>query len=164
MSFVPHPRHQAVDDETTAYILETRKSFEDLRQVAAQLAGLLVLAAAGGESAAPDHPMLQAAERLHRETIDRIQRAHPTDRARPHHFHLLEACAALNTALAAARSCLPARGKDLDPVLVPLRAGYGELQLAAAELPGFEMISFEQGCCALDFTHGRSPCGSEAPR
>ena len=45
-----------IDNETVAYILVARKHFEDLRQVAAQLAGLLVLAAAGGKSATPDHP------------------------------------------------------------------------------------------------------------
>ena len=42
--------HSDVDDETVTYILATRKHFEDLRQVAAQLAGLLVLAAVGALS------------------------------------------------------------------------------------------------------------------
>ena len=49
---------EKIDDETVAYILKAQKYFEDLRQVAAQLAGLLALAAAGGKSATPDHPML----------------------------------------------------------------------------------------------------------
>src|SRR5690348_5584641 len=56
----------AVDDATAAYILETRKAFEDLRQVAAQLSGLLVLEAAGARSELPHHPMLAAAEELWR--------------------------------------------------------------------------------------------------
>ena len=32
-----------IDDQTTAYILAVQAYFEDLKQVAAQLAGLLVL-------------------------------------------------------------------------------------------------------------------------
>ena len=42
-----------VDDATAAYIVENQKCFEDLKQVAAQLAGLLVLAAAGSKEARP---------------------------------------------------------------------------------------------------------------
>jgi len=34
-------------------------------------------------------------------------------------------------------------------VLAPLRAGFQELQWAAAALPGFEIVAFSQGCCAL---------------
>jgi len=56
---------ESIDDKTVAYIVGAQKYFEDLRQIAAQLAGLLVLAAAGGKSATPDHPMLEAAELLH---------------------------------------------------------------------------------------------------
>ena len=47
-----------IDDRTTAYVIATQPVFEDLRQVAAQLAGLLVLAASGSKESAPDHPML----------------------------------------------------------------------------------------------------------
>jgi len=131
-----------VDDDTTAYILENRKHFEDLRQVASQLAGLLVLNAAGSKSAGPHHPMLEAADQLYQETIENIQRAKVTLRARQHHYYLLQAAAALRTALSAAN-----RGMDVDPVLTPLRAAYDHLQHASNELPGFDMVAFDQGCC-----------------
>jgi hypothetical protein len=130
------------DDATTAYILETRKAFEDLRQVAAQLAGLLVLNAAGSKSAGPHHPMLASADRLYQETIESIQRARVADRALRHHTYLLQASAALRTALFAAHS-----GLEIDPILTPLRAAYAHLQRASNELPGFEMVAFDQGCC-----------------
>jgi len=110
--------------------------------VAAQLAGLLVLNAAGSKSAGPYHPMLEAAEQLYRETVENIQHARATDRARQHHQHLLQAAALLEAALAAAHRCL-----EIDPVLIPLRAAYAQLQSASNELPGFEMVAFEQGCC-----------------
>ncbi len=130
-----------VDDATAAYILETRKCFEDLRQVAAQIAGVLVLAAAGGKSATPDHPMLAAAAELHRAAFDTVRSVRPTVRARVHHHWLLQSAEALAGALYAARRM------EIDPILIPVRAAYTHLQHAANALPGFEMVAFEQGCC-----------------
>ena len=132
-----------MDDKTVAYILATRKHFEDLRQVAAQVAGLLVLAAAGGKSATPDHPMLDAARQLHRSAVDGVRGASPTERARSHHHHLVRAMQMLERALSRAQVEM-----EIDPILKPVQAAYAELQLASRELPGFEMISFEHGCCA----------------
>ena len=133
-----------LDDRTVAYVVETRRYFEDLRQVAAQLAGLLVLEAAGAQSGMPEHPMLRAAEQLYDEAVDGIARARVTERARLHHQHLLDAARALQMALSAAR-----RSVAIDPVLEPLRVAYGHLQAAGSELPGFAMVSFEQGCCGV---------------
>ena len=132
----------AVDDDTTAYIIQSRPDFENLRQVAAQLAGLLVLNAAGAESAGPHHPMLATAEQLYRETVENLRRERATPRARRHHDCLLQAAASLGASLAAAH-----QGLAVDPVLIPLRAAYAQLQSASRELPGFAMVSFEQGCC-----------------
>ena len=143
----------ALDDLTVAYVLTARPHFENLRHVAAQLAGLLVLAAAGAKtvamSAAPDHPMLTAAEALFQESKDGIRRTRTTDRARPHHQHLTEAAASIETALSVARDRFgrPNGRLDLDPILIPLKAGYTHLQEAANALPGFEIIAFDQGCC-----------------
>jgi hypothetical protein len=139
-----------IDDQTAAYVLEHRKHFEDLRQVAAQLAGLLVLAAAGANSAAPDHPLLEAAEQLFHDAVDGIRHARVTPRARQHHHCLLAAIAAVRQALDAAHTHLGRQSAhvDLDPILTPLRAGYAQLQRAANALPGFDMIAFDRGCCA----------------
>jgi len=138
----PQSVRAAVDDSTTAYIIEARKHFENLRQVAAQLAGLLVLNAAGSESAGPHHPLVATADQLYRETVESLQRERATPRARRHHDFLLQAASSLGVALAAAH-----QGLAVDPVLIPLRAAYDELQSASRELPGFSMVSFEQGCC-----------------
>ncbi len=134
---------QPVDDATATYILETRKCFEDLRQVAGQIAGVLVLAAAGGASATPDHPMLAAAAELHRAAFDDVRSVRPTERARAHHRCLMQASEALAIALVAARRM------EIDPILLRVRAAYAHLQRAADTLPGFEMVAFEQGCCAM---------------
>ena len=132
----------AVDDATAAYIVETRKHFEDLRQVSAQLAGLLVLAAAGSKAAGPHHPILEAAHHLYESASDAIQSTRVPAHARRHHAHLLRAARALHRALFEARS-----GVQIDPVLQPLRSAYTHLQQAADELPGFDMVAFHQGCC-----------------
>ena len=132
----------ALDDATVAYVLETRRHFEDLRQVCSQLAGLLVLVAAGSESAGPHHPLLESADRLHQEAADGVARARATDRSRRHHTYLARASAELRIALDAARS-----GREIDLVLAPLRRAYDALQAASRELPGFEMVSFEMSCC-----------------
>jgi hypothetical protein len=132
----------AVDDETAAYIVEARRQFEDLRQVSAQLAGLMVLAAAGSQCAGPHHPMLVSALRMHEEASEAMQHARVPARAIRHHLLLLAAAESLAGALVAAQ-----RGIAVDPVLIPLRAAYSQLQQASNELPGFPMVAFEQGCC-----------------
>ncbi len=138
-----------LDDHTVAYVLESQPLFEDLRQVAAQVAGLLVLAVTGSREAVPDHPMLEAAERLFAQTADGIAHTRPSERARLHRDSLGEAVQAIGNALTATRPLLARPNRaDCDAVLVPLRDGYGHLQRAAGELPGFRMVAFEQGCCA----------------
>jgi len=137
------------DDHTVAYIIESQPLFEDLRQVAAQLAGLLMLAATGSRDAVPDHPMLGAAEALFRDTLERVERTRATEQARPHRDSLRQAAQALGEALPAARTLLAApNGADFDAVLNPLRDSYSHLQHASRVLPGFRMVAFEQGCCA----------------
>src|SRR3954471_11104176 len=134
MRAVPEP----LDDQTVAYVLAARPHFENLRDVAAQLAGLLVLAASGARSAAPDHPMLQSADALFQASRDAIRSARSTERARSHHRHLTRAADSIEAALAAARDRLGRPSPDLDPVLAPLTTGYAHLQHAADALPGFE--------------------------
>jgi hypothetical protein len=141
--------NEALDDRTTAYILETRRPFEDLRQVASQLAGLLVLAASGARSAAPDHPMLDAARELFGRAADEVRGARPPARAREHHRHLLLAVAGIDAALRAGSVYLRGDRSDrLDAVLEPLKAGYAQLQQAADRLPGFVLVAFDQCCWA----------------
>src|SRR5579862_7635140 len=112
-----------VDDVTARYIAENQRCFEDLKQVASQLAGWLVLAAAGSKEAVPDHPALLAARVMFREANDAVFLARPTDRARAHYAHLTRAASRIGTALEQTDP-----GVDLDRILIPLRAGYAELE------------------------------------
>lgn len=137
----------ALDDRTAAYVVAVHPAFEDMRQVTAQIAGLLVLEAAGSRDAAPDHPLLGAAEHMLAQAADGLDRARglAQDATRDHHRHLDEARASLRVALATARRW----PLDVEAVMGPLRDGYAHLQTASALLPGFHLVSFEQACCAV---------------
>jgi hypothetical protein len=126
--------YQTIDDQTTAYILAVQVYFEDLKQVAAQLAGLLVLEAAG---AAPDHPMLASARQAYKNAADGLKSVRVTAGARAHHGYLLAAAEKLDEAL-----------RVKGDTLRLLEGAYAELRSASRTLPGFRMISFERGCCA----------------
>jgi hypothetical protein len=131
-----------IDDATAMYIVENQRCFEDLKQVASQLAGLLVLAAAGSKEASPDHPALLRAREVFREATDGLRCSRPTPRAQRHHTHVARAASEIGAALQAADGQL-----DIDRILTPLRAGYTELERAANALPGFEKVSYERACC-----------------
>jgi hypothetical protein len=142
-----------IDDRTVAYVVAAQPVFEDLRQVAAQLAGMLVLSATGAKTAAPDHPMLATAAQVFDRAADAVERARSsvTDRARPHHDDLVRAASSLRDAIAATRLELARAGAaaDLEVPLRPLRHAYECLQHAASALPGFQMVAFDQGCCGV---------------
>jgi hypothetical protein len=129
--------YKQVDDQTAAYIIVTQKYFEDLKQVAGQLAGLLVLAAAGSKDTGPDHPMLHSAEQLYKHAAEGLRSVRVSGRARIHHDHLLKALAQLGEALS-----------NVGDPLVQLQSAYAELRSASRTLPGFQMMSFERACCA----------------
>ena len=136
--------YNGVDDLTVAYILATQGYFEDLKQVAAQLAGVLVLTAAGSKSGSPDHPLLSSAEQLYQNAADGLRCVRVTARARLHHARLQTALEKLGVSLALAKGALAKESRD---PLIPLESAYADLRSAARSLPGFEMISFDNCCC-----------------
>lgn len=142
---------ETLDDGTIRYVLETRPHFEDLRQAVGQVAGMLALAAAGAKSVTPDHPLLETARTTLERVGDGIGAARPSQRARHHHHHLVAAIGALGLALKRAGEDLHHRSVDkarVDPILEPLEIAYRNLAWAAHALPGFELLSFDQACCA----------------
>lgn len=141
-----------LDSATLAYVLASRPLFEQLRRAAGQIAGLLVLAAAGGRSA-QDHPMLGLAVSARDEALDRVRDLHVPPAAEHHHRHLIRAARAVSAAVDAAERGLHRRDDAaVEAVLVPLRAGYQELQWTTGALPGFSMVAFDQACCAIHTT------------
>jgi hypothetical protein len=140
-----------LDDRTIRYVLETRPHFEDLRQAVGQVAGMLVLVAAGAKTVTRDHPLLATACATLEQVGDGIRAARPSARATHHHRHLVAAVGALGLALeraSADRNLQSVDRERIDPVLEPLRIAYRNLAWAAQALPGFELLSFSQACCA----------------
>ena len=137
-----------IDDATAAYVAKMRAPFEGLRQAEAQLAGLLVLAAATNQAIAA-HPMLDVAADAVAEAADGIRSITIPPRAEHHHAHVLQALEALRLTIAAARRRLVRRdAATIDAVLAPLRQAHQHLLWATGALPGFEVVALSQACCA----------------
>ena len=137
-----------IDDATAAYVAGTRASFDGLRQAEAQLAGLMVLAAASGQAIA-GHPMLDMVSEAVREAADGIRAVKAPPAARHHHAHVLQALDGIWLALGSARRCLVRRDeKAVAAVIAPLRSAHQHLLWATAALPGFEVVALSQACCA----------------
>jgi hypothetical protein len=136
-----------LDESKHDYVTAIKPAFDCLRDVAAQVAGLLLLAVSGGKSAA-GHPMLPVALESHAEAADLLRAARAPSWARHQHAHLVQASATLRLALNAAKNDL--RFGDVersDAILKPLRDSYTELQWAADALPSIETVSLSQDCC-----------------
>lgn len=135
-------------DATLRYIEAAELCFEDLRQVAGQLAGLLLLSASGAHSAGPLHPMVAVAEGLLETARDTTPRLKPhSARAKHHHRHLLSAAGQLAETLDRLRS-LPTGRASLDEPMRSLTSAWEELGAASRALPGFDLVDFSQACCA----------------
>jgi hypothetical protein len=140
-----------IDERTVAYVLAVRPYFEDLRQAISQIAGMLVLAASGAKSVTQDHAMFSAAREAHRRALDGVRSTRPTTRALHHHKHLLGAVCDLGMALARSAEHLHAASVDKqrsEMVFDPLKSAFHNLNWAARSLPGCEILSFDQACCA----------------
>ncbi len=147
-----------LDDRSTAYVLSVQDTFEDLRQVAGQIAGLLVLAAAGDRAITPDHTMMTLAQRRYDSSVGTIFGATAPPRCLHHHRHLTAAAMCIGRALEHARSTTgPAGMLDVDGTLRVLRRGWDELRWSAMTVPGFEIVALDQACCA----HHRRPTTME---
>jgi hypothetical protein len=112
---------------------------------------MLLLAAAGSKTVTQDHPLLATARATLERVGDGIAAAHPSPRAVHHHRHVVAAVGALGLALRRAQEDMHLSSLDrgrVDAVLEPLNTAYGNLAWAAHALPGFELVSFDQACCA----------------
>jgi hypothetical protein len=137
-----------LDDRTTAYILKAREPFEGLRRASSQLAGLLVLAALGSRTT-QGNPMLETAIAAHAEAADGLRALTPTARGAHHHLHLCLAAERLGAALVVARHNLPRDEAVSDRIYSLLKQSMEDLRWASRALPGFALVNFAQGCCAM---------------
>jgi hypothetical protein len=137
-----------LDERTAAYILAARGPFEGLRRASSQLAGLLVLEALGSRTT-QGNPMLEMAIAAHAEAADGLQALTPTAQGTHHHLHLCLAAERLGSALTVARHSLRRDEAVSDRIYSLLKQSMEDLRWASRALPGFELVNFAQGCCAL---------------
>ena len=148
-----------LDDRTVAYILETRATFEALRNAAAQLAGLLVLASIGARERVLDEPILEQAASVYREADEKLRLTKAPAAAAHHHYHLSLASERIGEALGVARQgSLRLNEASFDRAHRMLRAGWREMLSASKALPGFRVVDFNQSCCAAHRGRAASLC------
>lgn len=137
-----------LDDATRRYILAAQPVFDDLRDVAAQLAGLMVLAGSGASSAAIDHPMVQVAAERWRGAREGARALRAPAAAAHHHHHLVRTAEIVGRVLGAVRDDAGLVGR-LGTPLPLLNAAWREVEHTAAALPGFRTLDLTQACCAI---------------
>lgn len=137
-----------LDPKVFDYVIAAQPRFDLLRQSAAQLAGLLVLAAAGGRCDG-GHPMLACAREAFGSASDATLGIVPPSGAKHHHHHMIAVVGNMKQAFAAMPAALASRDRtSVDAAYLPLSAAFRQLQQASRCLPGFEVVDFGQGCCA----------------
>jgi hypothetical protein len=137
-----------LDGRTNTYILAARGPFEGLRRAASQLAGLLVLVAIGSRSA-QGNPMLEMAIAAHDEAAQELRALTPTAPGAHHHLHLCRAAERLGEALTVARHSLQIDDAVNDRISSLMKQALEDLRWASRALPGFALVNFSQGCCAM---------------
>lgn len=145
-----HAEGSALDDGTIAYVLAVREPFELVRDATSQLAGLMVLAAAGARNDAAQ-AILDRVREEHAQARDMMAAwsGRVPARAAHHHRHLSAATAALGRAVDNAATRIARRDPEsIDAIMEPLKAAYRELHYATGALPGFEVVALSQGCCS----------------
>jgi hypothetical protein len=105
--------------------------FEDLKLVAAQLAGFLVLACSG----ARDPFLLTSAELVYRNAVDSLRSSRVPER------HFVAAAAKLGAVITEMR-----KQRDALPLL---ESAYTDLRAASRTIPGVQMVAFDRGCCSI---------------
>lgn len=106
-----------VDERVVIYVQAMRKPFEELCRAAAQLAGLLLLAAASSRASSADHPMLAMAAETYGRANETVRVANVPPAGQHHHLHLSRAASWLGAALHHCRSA-PHAILDVDDTLL----------------------------------------------
>jgi hypothetical protein len=138
-------RH-GLDDADGDYIAQAGPAFEDLRQVVAELAGLMLLRNLASGPGFATTCVTAHAQELFRAAADQIAALRPGPRCGHHNLHLRAAVESLRPLLDRASwpRLVGPEGQGADR----LKAAWAEVVHAANALPGFETHDLSQACCA----------------
>lgn len=129
----------------TDYDIIVAPQFYEARDIAAQIAGFLLLGSAHRNANSLVYSALAERMRLCTEGLSSLL---PPENARHFHHHLSAGVETLSFALATLEHGRQTIKGSVDP-LPALKHGWQEIQHAAALRPGFEVIDFKQSCCAV---------------
>jgi hypothetical protein len=137
-----------MDNGSIAYAIGMQQPFECLQSAAAQLAGVLILAATGSRSGSPDHPILAVAIGNHQQAVDGMGSVKVPAESRHRHLHVKRASSLIADAILTFRSVAARKQSNADAALVLLVRAWNELRIASLSLPGCGLVDFRQSCCA----------------
>lgn len=149
--------HEA-DHALLAYIEGGRVAQDLLCQVLTQLAGYSLMLMTTSRRPNLAEQSIRGASAAAARAFEDIRALAVPSAARHHHHHLCKAAEAARHAFAAAERCgRPDAGEaERDALTRALQAATAHLRVTARLLPGFEMVDFDQACCAL---HAPAPAG-----
>jgi hypothetical protein len=140
----------SADDRTIRLLLDVHPAFEGLRTVAGQIAGLLILAAAGASGGRVDGSLLEAARLTFKETKERVRNVTAEGPIRHVGHHLRQAAQGIEATLAnVERGSRAGLSFDGSHALVLLRRAYDHLESVSKLTPGFRLVDTSNSCCGI---------------
>jgi hypothetical protein len=145
----------ASDDEITDeaildYVAAARPVQELLRQLLTQLAGYSLVLMTREKPALRPEAAMPMARTAAEHAGDRVRALSVPAAAAHHHCHLSNAVDAIRWAFVSVEKCAAAGATDAerDTLTRTLRTASEHLRATARRLPGFDMVDFNQACCA----------------
>ncbi|CAM2188113.1 conserved hypothetical protein [Paraburkholderia sacchari] len=135
-------------DATRRYIELSQPVFDELRDIAGQLATLLLAAATNDKFLVVEHPALEVVAHRLDEARQQAAALRPPAMALHHHHHLSAALERFGDTIETMRLKGRLIGHD-DDGLGALKIAWREMQYVSRALPGFETIDVERGCCQM---------------
>ncbi|MBV8793781.1 MAG: hypothetical protein JO136_02470 [Hyphomicrobiales bacterium] len=140
----------SADDRTIRLLLDVHPAFEGLRTVAGQLAGLLILAAAGASGGRLDGSLLDAARLTYKETRERVLNLAVEDSIRHVAHHLRLAAEGIEATIAnVERESRAGVSFDGTRALALLKGAYRHLESVSKLTPGFRLVDTSNSCCGF---------------
>jgi hypothetical protein len=140
----------SVDDRTIRLLLDVHPAFEGLRTVAGQLAGLLILAAAGASGGRLDGSLLDAARLTYKEIRERVLNLAVEDAIRHVSHHLRQAAEGIEaTFTTVERESRAGLSFDGTQAFALLKGAYRHLESVSKLTPGFRLVDTSNSCCGF---------------
>jgi hypothetical protein len=140
----------SADDRTIRLLLEVHPAFEGLRTVAGQLAGLLILAAAGASGGRVDGSLLDAARVAYKETRKLVRDLAEEDSIRHVSHHLEQAAKGIEATFAnVERESREGPAFDGRQALALIKGAYAHLESVSKLTPGFRLVDTSNSCCGF---------------